>query len=69
MPATTIVFVSDPGTILALVLAVPIGLGVLLAVLSGLEDSLVPREPDVDGPLAQAAGDGSPRAVDLRSQP
>lgn len=38
--ATTIVAVSDPGTILVLVLAVPVGLGLLLAVLSVLEDSL-----------------------------
>lgn len=42
---------SDPGTILVLVLAVPVGLGVLLAVLSGLEDSLLapPRTRSTPG--------------------
>lgn len=59
---------SDPGTILVLVLAVPVGLGVLLAVLSGLEDSLLapprtrwtPREPTRDN--TRAAPDAAPAA-------
>lgn len=64
---------SDPGTILVLVLAVPVGLGVLLAVLSGLEDSLLaaprarstPREPTGDdtrvAPDAAAAAEVAAR--------
>lgn len=55
---------TDLGAIVVLLLAVPVGVGVLLAVLSGLEDSLAAtsveerRTADVLTPAAEASTPG-----------